>query len=146
MAPPPPTGTDTPADRLWKFQLRKEHAALLELLEESKRQQQATDAENKRKIKDGEERLAALEAKDAEYELQKQRELQALNKDREEIASMKAQIESFFRQQRISDGLLITLSVKSKVLMLNRRAAATHNEAMLYQRSTIRISCFRFLY
>ena len=121
MASSPPTlssAQGTPADRLWTFQLRKENAVLLELLEESKRQQQVTDAENKRKIKEGEERLAALEAKEVEYELQKQRELQALSKDREEVASMKAQMESFLRQQRVSDGLLITLFVHSKSLML----------------------------
>jgi len=119
MDPSPPSlssGEDTPADRLWTFQLRKENAALLKLLEESKRQQQVIDAENKRKIKEGEERLAALEAKEVEYELQKQRELEALSKDREEVASMKAQMESFLRQQRVSDGLLITFFVCSKSL------------------------------
>jgi hypothetical protein len=119
MAPSPPTlssGEDNPADRLWTFQLRKENAALLKLLEECKRQQQIIDAENKRKIKEGEERLAALEAKEVEYERQKQRELEALIKDREEVASMKAQIESFLRQQRVSDGLLITFFVCSKSL------------------------------
>jgi hypothetical protein len=124
VAPPPSKlspGTDTPADHLWKFQLRKENAVLRELLEESKRQQQAADAENKRKIKEGEERLAALEAREAEYELQKQRELQALDKDREEVTSMKAQMESFLRQQRVSDGLLITLFVHSKSLTLKQK-------------------------
>jgi hypothetical protein len=116
------SGRDTPADHLWKFQLRKENAVLLELLQESKRQQQAADAENKRKIKEGEERLAALEAKEAEYELRKQRELQAFNKDREEVASMKAQMESFLKQQRVSDGLLITLFVQSKLLRLKQKS------------------------
>ena len=124
MAPSLPTlisGEDTPADRLWTFQLRKENRALLELLEESKRQQQVIDAENRRKIKEGEERLAALEAKEVEYERQKQRELEALSKDREEVASMKAQMESFLRQQRVSDGLLITLFVYSKPLTLKQK-------------------------
>jgi hypothetical protein len=125
MAPSSPTlssGQDAPADRLSTFQLRKENAVLLELLEESKRQQQAANAENKRKIKEGEERLAALEAREAEYELQKQRELQALNKDREEVVSMKAQMESFLRQQRVSDGLLITFFVHSKSLTLKQKS------------------------
>jgi hypothetical protein len=118
MASPPTlsSGHDTPADRLWTFQLRKENADLLKLLQESKRQQQAADAENKRKIKEGEERLTALEAKEVEYELQKQRELEALRKDREEVASIRAQMESFLRQQRVSDGLLITFFVYSKSL------------------------------
>ena len=99
------SSANVPADMLWKLQLRKENAALLERLEEYKRQHVATDSESKRKLKEGEERLDALEVMTAKHELELRKEQEAHDRFTGEIASLKSQMECFLRSQRISEGL-----------------------------------------
>jgi hypothetical protein len=103
-------------DRLWKYQLRKEHAALLEKLDSSNKTILAVSSEANRKFHEAAERIAALEAKFTKIEGVQENMRPVVEKWHKDLASLKAQMISSAKKQ-IPDGESIpaTLQVEAEV-------------------------------
>ena len=93
-------------DQLWKFQLRKENAALLERLHDSEKLIQAIAAHNNRRAQEAQERIAALEAKLTMIESEEKTNAQRCEMQLEELSILKAQMKEF-RVRHALDGELL---------------------------------------
>ena len=81
-------------DQLWKFQLRKENAVLLEKLEANDKLIQTIAVDNNRRAQETEERITALEAKLTKFESER-KDAQRQEKQRDELAAIQAQMKDF---------------------------------------------------
>jgi len=84
-------------DTLWKFQLRKENAALLEKLEENARAIEVCRSENMRHFQDFNERIASIEATIANIEKTEDKVSKAWDSQNQEIDTLKNRLEYFIR-------------------------------------------------
>ena len=118
MAKTPTPTTHQPSfqdglDSIWKFQLRKENAVLLENQEAQQKSLQALTAESTKVKKDFEERYSALEARLLNLENGEKKDRQAFEAWREEMAMMKSQMSIMIEKQerQFSEGCSLSLHV-----------------------------------
>lgn len=79
-------------EQLWKLQLRKENAAILEELQRCGKNLEEFAADDKRKFQEIEERIAGLESRASELEAELKKDRQAREKYLQDIAALKARI------------------------------------------------------
>ena len=130
MAPRTPNGPTTPnatlqdgVDCLWKFQLRKENAALLEKQDAHTKLLQSLAAETVRNKKDFDERIAALETTVLNLQRDEKKDRHAFEKWGEEMATLKAQMGGVMdkvdtHDQRLVEGISIQFYNKSIGLLM----------------------------
>ena len=99
-------------DSLWKHQLRKENAALLEKQEANAKLLQSLATETVRNRKEYEERLAALETKLLNLQSEERKDRHAFERWGEELASMQAQMGGVLStidkcEQQLSSGMCL---------------------------------------
>jgi hypothetical protein len=87
-------------DILWKHQIRKEHAALLEALEAANKSIEAVS--NDRRLQDADERLMTLEVKLSRTQSELRKDKQVRENWSEEAQALKQKLEAFDR--RLTDG------------------------------------------
>jgi exonuclease VII small subunit len=116
MAKTPTPTTHQPSfqdglDSIWKFQLRKENAVLLENQEAQQKMLQALTAESTKVKKDFEERYSALEARLSNLENGEKGDRHAFETWREEMAMMKSQMSIMIANQerQFSEGVALCL-------------------------------------
>ena len=79
-------------DLLWNFQLRKEHAVLLEKANTTTKELEQLAAETKENKKNFEERVASLEAIILSLQKEERKDRQAFEKYAESMAALKSQM------------------------------------------------------
>ena len=84
-------------DTLWKFQLRKENAALLEKLEENAKVVEACKLENMRQFQCFSEKIACIEATIANIERMEEKGMEAWKLQSEEVAALKNKLDNFIQ-------------------------------------------------
>lgn len=86
-------------DSIWKFQLRKENAVLLEKQEAQQKILQALAAESTQARKDFDERYSALEARISNLEHDERKDRHAFETWGEEMTSLKSQMAAVMEKQ-----------------------------------------------
>ena len=89
-------------NKLWQFQLRKENKVLLEQMQEHEKRRQFDAAESDRKLKEGADKIIALESRLAEYERERTRDDQARKEFMKADAAFKAEFKNFL-EGRVSE-------------------------------------------
>lgn len=79
-------------DMLWRYQLRKESAALLERLDASRKMIEDISSETSRKLQDTEERISTLEAKLSTIDTEGKKMREAKQKWDDDVAALKVQM------------------------------------------------------
>ncbi|KAH8586325.1 hypothetical protein B0O99DRAFT_74148 [Bisporella sp. PMI_857] len=94
------------ADALWRFQLRKEHAALIDKLEECSKAIQDCSSESKRQSHDQDERLAELEARFLKMEKVQKDARKVCERYYDEVITLKRKITEFVEQDFSYDAII----------------------------------------
>lgn len=84
-------------DTLWKFQLRKENAALLDKLEENAKAIEACRSENMRHFQEFNERIASIEATIFNIENTEEKASQAWGLQNQEVTALKKKVENLIQ-------------------------------------------------
>lgn len=79
-------------DMLWRYQLRKESAVLLERLDESNKMIEDITSETDRKLQDAAERISTLEAQLSKIESEGKKMREAKQKWDDDLAALKMQM------------------------------------------------------
>jgi len=105
-------------DTLWKFQLRKENAALLEKLEENAKAIEACRSENMRHFQNLHERIAFIETTIANIETTEEKASQARELHTQEVEALKKTLENLI-QDGIPDGKQTSCIVRYQRLIIH---------------------------
>ena len=106
---------------MWKFQLRKENAVLLEGQEAQQKILQALAAESTKTRKDFDERYSALEARISNLEHDERKDRHAFETWGGEMATLKSQIATVMEKQErlISEGIYLPVQTRRDDLLMH---------------------------
>ncbi|RKF58724.1 hypothetical protein OnM2_065031 [Erysiphe neolycopersici] len=124
------------AERLWKFQLRKENKAILDELQDHENKRKSLLETNQKRFEAGEERILKLEAKIVQLEQEHNKKMEAWekfkNEQRAQTAELKMQIRLFLQTRGI-----LTEDEICKIMMDRVSMSSLENRAVVSSRRAI---------
>jgi flagellar motility protein MotE (MotC chaperone) len=114
------TTADLAANKLWEYQLRRENKVILQEIKEAAKRREANNAEAERKTNVLDERIAALEAKVAEFERMYKEDEKARAKWNEEAVALRSAMAGFLAGQVRAGSWTLQLPSVLAMLMFER--------------------------